>query len=179
MKEDCVRTISLQEEKLYAFYLRESYPSHFFVGEMIQRDWNNEILIKLIAPDGASDGFLLFSFACAYRIEKDSIYLRALENKVKHNQIIINFGETAWDTLLRYAKEQEIAVQLRDRKWKRLVSGFVVDFTAQNMIVQRIKKSGKIGQSRSYRRERIGFLFCGSDSEIALMHLYQETQHER
>ena len=85
MKEDCVRTISLQEGKLYAFYLRESYPSHFFVGEMIQRDWNNEILIKLIAPDGTLDGFLLFSLACAYRIEKDSMYLRALENKVKHN----------------------------------------------------------------------------------------------
>lgn len=169
--------LQIQEGAIYAFYIREDEPSRFLAGRVAQWEQSGEALVRLIAPDGTPDGLLLFNIACAYRVEYDSRYLQQLE-KIAVGDILTISGETAWDTLLRYAKDHKIAVQLRDQNFRRLTSGFVVHFTNQNVAVQRIKNNGRIGQSRSFRRENIRFLFCGSDSEIALMRQYQEVQNE-
>lgn len=179
MKHDDWSTIPLQQRKSYAFYLRKKEPSRFLVGQVLQQDDRKELLLRLIAPDGTADGFLLFPIACAYRIEQDSQYLHPLEQTATQHDAMLQPEETAWNTLLSYAKEQRVAVQLRDREWKRLSSGFVTNFTAHNIVVQRIRKNGEIGQSRSYGKNRVAFLFCGSESEVSLMHQYQEAQHER
>lgn len=177
MESDYNPLLPIQEGAIYAFYIRKDEPSRFLAGRVAQWEQSGETLVRLIAPDGTSDGLLLFNIACAYRMEHDSLYLQQLEKIATGDNSTIS-GETAWDTILCYAKDQEIAVQLRDQNFRRLTSGFVVHFTNQNVAVQRIKNNGRIGQSRSFRRENIRFLFCGSDSEIALMRQYQEIQDE-
>lgn len=167
----------IQKGALYAFYVRKNEPQHFLVGRVMRCEQDGDILIKLIAPDGAYDGLLLLKAKSIYRIEHNSIYLQKF--KKREDTLEILPGETAWCALLSYAQEQKIAVQLRDWQWKRLVSGFVMQFTGQNITVQRIKKDGSLGRPCKVQRKNFCLISCGSSTEIALMHRYREVQDEK
>lgn len=162
--------VYLRSGVLCAFYHKKEYPSQFLVGVVIHWEKASNVLIELIDQKGRPDGFLLFCISDIYRMEVNSIYLNRIN--IHARNIIINKIGDNWSTILCYAKNQKIAVQLQDHNGKRIVTGIVLGYTDSYICVKAIKGNGRPGEIYCLQRISIGFLFCGSRSEISRMNKY-------
>lgn len=158
-----------------ALYAREANTEAFLVGSVIQYSLDGALLLQLIGPDGTPDGFLAGSIREFYRIEMDSIYLRGLE--APPIQWTPRGEEQALDALLGYAKQTQKAVQLCGLSVRKLASGMVLDHTGKRVTVQTLHRDGSPGRIVTFRKQSIRYLFCGTDTEAALLRAYQEGNY--
>ena len=155
---------------LYSLYHKKGDTSRFLVGVIIRWEKSGDILIELIDKDGSHDGFLLFCISDIYRIEVNCIYLRRLD--VQRNGSF-NFKKTDnWNAILNYAKIGKDAVKIQDHNGRTLAIGLVINYTNSSVYMQAIQSNGKLGRICCLQRVSIGFLFCGSRSEISRMNRY-------
>lgn len=162
--------VYLRSGVLCAFYHKKEYPSQFLVGVVIHWEKASNALIELIDQKGRSDGLLLFCISDIYRMEINSIYLNKINIHAKNMDITKTSDN--WDTILCYAKDQKVAVQLQDHNGRRIVAGIVLEYTDSCVCVKAIRSNGRTGKIYCLQRISIGFLFCGSRSEISRMNKY-------
>ncbi len=162
--------VYLKSGVLCAFYHKKKHPSQFLVGVVIHWEKASNVLIELIDQKGRSDGLLFLCISDVYRMEINSIYLNRISIHTK-NTDINKIGDN-WDTILCYAKDQKIAVQLQDHNGRRIVTGIVLGYTKSYVCVKAIRNNGIPGRIYCLQRISIGFLFCGSRSEISRMNKY-------
>lgn len=137
---------------------------------IIRWEKSGDILIELIDKDGRPDGFLLFCISDIYRIEINCIYLRRLDIQRKKR---IDFRKTDnWNSILDYAKIRKDTIKIQDHNGRTLVIGLVINYTNSSIYMQAIQSNGKLGRICCLQRISIGFLFCGSRSEISRINRY-------
>lgn len=163
------------KDRIHAFYFQKWDTSKFLVGNIIQKDSEGGILLGLLDPAGKSDGFLSCNLSAMYRIEYDTAYLQQFLNA--EIQCIPVLDHTCWGTLLHHALKSKIAIQLLDCNGKYiLANGFVINFTEKMILLQQIRKNGTIGAVRKFQKQKVGFIFCGTESELALMQQCQRVE---
>ena len=162
--------VYLRSGVLCAFYHKKEHPSQFLVGVVIRWERAGNVLVELIDQKGRPDGFLLFCKYDIYRIGINSIYLKRIDIHIKDGNIIKS--KDNWDTILRYAKDHKIAVQVQDHNGRRIIIGIVSEYNNSRIYVQAIQHSGRLGRICCIQRVSIGFLFCGSRFEISRMNKY-------
>ena len=90
----------------------------------------------------------------------------------KSGDILIELIDKDWNAILNYAKIGKDAVKIQDHNGRTLAIGLVINYTNSSVYMQAIQSNGKLGRICCLQRVSIGFLFCGSRSEISRMNRY-------